>query len=386
MQEPMRKVTTSKVLHIVAGDLAVVVGLCVVAEVVLRLVAPQPLQYMLRHVYEAVEGGGYRFKPGASTSCNNGFGEHAFSVNRWGARDKDYGPKRPGEWRILCVGDSFSENQALEVEQIYPNVLEADLQRAYAKKCFSVINAGMAGWGLWQYHDFLVEMLDEINPDVVVVALNVVGDAVRTIDRPRERPFDIRAGLPVHAQASWPQRLHWMVWYVNQLLEERSHAYVAFRRLTRHPFEWLGIGSSSRVSRFCTDSVSTEKVRGPTIEIIQRIKAVCGRHGAAFVLLSVPRQYEVVHAASQFRIQMERLDVSTVDFERPRRLMQAIASAVGTPLCDPTDDLAASESPTYFSGFAHWNAHGNQIVALALRRVLEHEGLLGFRTAFTASP
>ncbi len=69
----------------------------------------------------------------------------SFSINSWRARDKEYGAKQTGEWRILGVGNSYNENQAIEVEDIWSNVLESRLAEAYPDR--SVLgDKRRAGW------------------------------------------------------------------------------------------------------------------------------------------------------------------------------------------------------------------------------------------------
>lgn len=376
MSLPSEDRPVPSVVRAVAVDFALLAVTVLVIEVVLRLVAPQSLHHQLRNVYEVSEEG-FRYRPGAETVCNNGFGDHRFAINAWGARDREYGPKQPGEWRLLVVGDSFSENQALEVDQIYPNVLEARLAAEHGPgPPTSVVNAGMAGWGVWTYHDYLEEMLPRIQPDVVVLAIGAAGDLVTNADHPPAVLFTLRAGLPVRAGSSTAARIKWGLWYANELLEERSHAYVAFRRLTYYPGLWLGITKVPRFNRLITDPAAAERAIAPTTTLLRRLETVCTEHGVRLAILNVPRIYEVDERACRMKIELERPDLTRFDIARPARTLRSIADNVGLPLYDPTADLAAAGEPTYFPGFAHWNAAGNRVVADGLRRFLIAEGLL----------
>jgi hypothetical protein len=356
----------------------VLLALFLVAEVVFRIAYPQPLGRLLRNVYIADDSGRH-YLPGARTICNNGFGDHDFSINSWRVRDKEYGPKQPGEWRILCMGDSFVDNIALDVEQIYPNVLEEDLARRYPDRQYSVVSAGMAGWALWSYYKYLDEMLPEIDPDVVVVNVNVAADSSERARSgpPRTVPRRLIYGIPVHRDSSPMQRAAWGIWLGNELLENYSHAFVAFRRATRIPFTWLRIGPHPCLHPVCTDPEAAERVLEPTIATIAQVKRLCDERGVAFVLMNVPRVYEVNEENRWTHIQMENPDLRQLDVGRPRKMFRRAASVLGVPAYDPTDDLAASGEPTYFHVFEHWNARGNVIVADGLRRCLDQAGLLG---------
>jgi len=138
MSPPQQRNSTLAVLRLLLGDLMVVGTVFLAAEVLLRIFAPQPLQRVLRYVYEPIQNG-FRLKPGARAISNNGFGNQEFVVNSWGGRDYEYGPKQPGEWRILFLGDSFTENIALALDELYPKVLEAQLRKTYPDRRYSLL-------------------------------------------------------------------------------------------------------------------------------------------------------------------------------------------------------------------------------------------------------
>ena len=364
------------VVQAVASDIALLCVALLICEVALRLFAPQPVHRLLRNVYQ-VRATGFRYRPEARTICNNGFGNHEFSVNRWQARDREYGPKQPGEWRILFVGDSFSENQALDVDQIYPNVLETSLARSNPSRTYSVVNAGMAGWDLWAYRAYLEEMLPRIQPDVVVIAMGAATDMVRGYQSPPRRKFILRAGLPVPKNASLLSQVAWAAWFCNEMLEEHVHAYVFLRRLFYYPGLWTGITKAPTFSPLVTDPDLVEKVSSPTQSLLRSFKNLCERAGARFAILNVPRIYEVDTEEARWKIEIERRDPIGFDLRRPANLLREITTSLDIPMFDPTALLAESTEPTYFPEFEHWNATGNRIVAAGLDRFLEKTGLLG---------
>lgn len=376
MEPSAKPTTTFTVVRVFVGDLFVLAVLFLVTEGVVRLVAPQSVHRLLRHVFEATDGG-YHFKGGVSVVCNNGYGDHVFSINSWRARDREYGPKQSGEWRILCLGDSYNENQALEVEDIWPNVLESDLAVAYPDRTFSVVNAGQAGWGLWEYHDYLEEMLPAIDPDVVVMVFANAYDMVNHAQRPESVPKKIWAGLPIRKNASLLGRARFAVWYANEMMEGWSHAYVALRRATFYPGIWTGITRVPGLRRIHTDADYGEGLVEPTTEVLKRIKGLCDERHVRLVVMSVPWEEECIPSAARLRIELERPDVSKLDFTRPVRLLKMVVAAAGVPLYDPAPALALAEDRTYFVVFRHWNELGNRVVAGGLRRFLETHRLLG---------
>ncbi len=369
---------TSSTRHIsstIAADIAIAITAILLAEGILRLVYPQPLHLLLRGVYQ-VRKTGFVYRPHSRTIVNNGYGDHEFSVNNWGCRDQDYGAKRPEEWRLLCIGDSFSDNQALEVNQIYPNVLEADLMGEFPERRLSVINAGMAGWGLWHYLDYLKEMLPTIKPDLVVIAMAASGDMLKSNKPKPPRSYELWNGLPVPRHSSIAHRLKWTLSYTNQWLKGHSHAYILFRRLTYWPGRWIGLSKVPHFYPLVTDPTYERRVLAPTTKVLKEIQSLCTDAGVPIVVLDVPRIYEVDQRDRQLRIQLERPDLTRFDIQRPIRVLRGITQSLHIPLYNPTEDLAASREAVYFAGFEHWNVAGNRIVAKGLRAFLEHQGLL----------
>ena len=377
----MEKASSAPALKTFLKDMAMIGACILLLEVMLRIFLPQPLQKMLRYVYEPANNShNYQFKPNVSVVCNNGFGDHVFSINSWRCRDREYGLKQPGEWRILVAGDSFSENQALPAESIYPNSMEENLKKAYPDRQFSVVNAGMAGWRLWSFYDYLSQWLPVINPDVVIIAVSTSSDVVFTASPPAKRPMKIMAGLPVQAKATIADRIAWAAWFLNQQLECYSHAFIAFRRSTMFLFEWLRVGKIPGLSPLVKGTTKPEWAFEPTRMVIGKIKSLCDSRHIPLVIMHVPAWYECMPGEQWFKIQLERPDVKQIDFKRPSRLMQQIADTLNTPFFDPSERLSQGTQPAYFPGFWHWNETGNQIVADGLQRFLEAHNLLGPRT------
>ncbi len=371
-QQPTAGARTARLF---AGDMLVLVVIFLLAELLIRMIAPQPVHRLLRYVYEATDQG-YRFKANVSTVCNIGYGDREFSTNSWRARDREYGPKRPGEFRILGLGNSYSENQALEVEDIWTNVLEANLAEDYPDRRISVINGGQAGWGLWNYYGYLEEMLPVIDPDVVVILFGNTNDLKPSSERPTPTPMKLWMGLPTKKNATMLERIERSVWFANEMMEEWSHAYVGLRRVTFYPGLWLGITRVPRLQPVYTNPGYGEDMVEPTSEIIAGIRDLCSMRGARLVMMSIPSEQECIPKEGRLRVQIDRPDVTKLDYTQAIRLIRRISEATGVPLYYPGPDLAAAEGRTYFLMFKHWNELGNRVVARGIQRFLEERRLL----------
>lgn len=68
-----------------------------------------------------------------------------FSSNRDGFRSREFGPKRPGVIRVVCIGDSSTFGWGVDDEYTYPRLLESRLQRLMGREV-EVFNLGIPGF------------------------------------------------------------------------------------------------------------------------------------------------------------------------------------------------------------------------------------------------
>lgn len=374
---PSQPSPTWTAIKLLASDILVLLAIFAGLELAIRLIAPQQLQRTLRNVFEVRENSGFGYKPGSRATCNIGFGNQEIAINSWGCRDHEHGPKAPGEWRILCVGDSFVDNIALSVDQIYPHVLADNLRSSRPDRKITVVSAGERGWGLWEYYHYLLKEAERIKPDVVIIGFNPSDDSITSLEPPHTRRFRIAFGLPAYADTGKCQRIKWTVSALSKMLPDYSHAAVLLHRRLLFPLSWwLGL-NSSRLGSLVTDPAQPDRISGPTTELLRRIKSLCQQRGAALAILAVPTEAEVVASVARLRIQLERPDVSKVDLDRPSRFLAEITAGLGIPLYHPLADLRTSKEPTYFPVFRHWNVNANRIVAEGLGQLLQKENLLG---------
>ena len=86
----------------------------------------------------------------------------------------DEGAKRPirSHPLVLAVGDSFTFGWGVEYEQAWPAQLESMLNERHVSGSGSqVINAGVSGYSLRQIRRLTLDLIEELNPEVVVVGV-----------------------------------------------------------------------------------------------------------------------------------------------------------------------------------------------------------------------
>ena len=80
--------------------------------------------------------------------------------------------KEPNEYRIIALGDSFTEGQGTSYNSTWVKVLERKLIDRSLNKKVTTINAGIAGSDPYYEYVLLKEKLQPFKPDLVIVAIN----------------------------------------------------------------------------------------------------------------------------------------------------------------------------------------------------------------------
>ncbi|GMW00453.1 MAG: hypothetical protein AMXMBFR84_15900 [Candidatus Hydrogenedentota bacterium] len=154
--------------------------------------------------------------------------------------DRIHGPKIPGEFRIVVLGDSYTMGHGLRLEETYGRVLEHELNAAVLPKRVTVINCGVGGYAPWQEHGFMVERGFGFEPDLVVWQLFPPNDVLGTYSKLNKLlpVFDAaweRKVLLFRKQSELPVR-------IDRKAQEISHFYASVAALNNNEgplFCWI---------------------------------------------------------------------------------------------------------------------------------------------------
>lgn len=105
-----------------------------------------------------------------------------FTINSHGLRGLEIEPeKRPGEFRILVIGDSISAGQDLPEKHTYPFVLQGYLRKRFPGRLIRVQNGAVNGYSILQGSMVLEELREKYRPDLVI--LEHTHSNLETLDR-----------------------------------------------------------------------------------------------------------------------------------------------------------------------------------------------------------
>ena len=148
--------------------LGVVVALAIV-EVALRVFPPRRTAEYLRSIHLVRRDRAWLFglRPGASVRLPPA-GVIEYAVNADGFRDRQYARHKPaGTFRILVLGDSIAFGHRVNLEEIFPKVLEERLA-AVAPPAFEVLNLGISGYNPYNEAALLADVGVGYEPDLVL--------------------------------------------------------------------------------------------------------------------------------------------------------------------------------------------------------------------------
>jgi lysophospholipase L1-like esterase len=98
---------------------------------------------------------------------------HSRPVNSQGIREMEISPqKAPNEYRVLALGDSFTEGVGTAYESTWVKVLERHFAARMPDRLVTTINAGISGSDPFFEYMLLRERLLGFHPDLVIVCVN----------------------------------------------------------------------------------------------------------------------------------------------------------------------------------------------------------------------
>ena len=199
----------------------------IVLESSTRLILP--VQQSQNKVFESDEELIYSLSPGASLQqvyyYNEGKKtEWTATISSQGIRDREYGPKKPDEFRIVTIGDSFTFGMPLsDPEHTFQRQLEKRLNSGKLSKEFKVINCGVTGYAPWQERLFLQKRGFDFEPDMVILQLFPANDIAGSYTKvgKRLRAYEVkweRDLIRYQRQQEWP-------FYMERLCQKYSNLY-----------------------------------------------------------------------------------------------------------------------------------------------------------------
>ena len=318
------------------------------AEVYFRLVRPPT-----RHAYMTEDRVlHHRIRPNLDVISSG----VRFTTNSLGLRDRDYPmPKPPGTFRILMLGDSFTEGGGLDIDDTVAKVVEAGLRRGRCGMVVDVVNAGHGSYSPILEYGLLRDVGLRLQPDLVILNFDMT-DVHDDVVRTRIARLDAR-GLPTAVVGNrrietWlimppvlPRPFHALEDWVGRLA-----AYQALRK-SRLGLSWFGRFNLSQpelearglIGNLRFDHLALARdadfpdVRAGwalTRRYLSGIHEMARRHGAGFALVVYPHAYQVSATASPGGRERFGMGAGLFASTRPFAILEEFGAREGIPVID----------------------------------------------------
>ncbi|MGH7333422.1 MAG: hypothetical protein ACREKS_11920 [Candidatus Rokuibacteriota bacterium] len=332
-----------------------------------------------------------------------------YETNSLGLRDREYAERKPaGAFRILMLGDSFTEGWTLPLEGVVAKRLEQSL----ALRCrfpYEVINAGNASYSPILQYLLLEEIGPRLRPDLVLLNFDMTDvhdDFIRTrlarLDAnglPVAVPADRRREAALLVPPLGPSLSARALDPVNQWLKS-SVLYQAFRRarlgqwllgpirLSPERLEALGLVGNVRYDVLAItrdgDYPGLAAAWAATERYILGIRDLARANGAAFVLVVYPYAHQISATASPEGRRKFGIGPGLYASEAPFRILEHLGRRAGFPVLNLRSfirsALEAQERagglPFYWPHDIHFTVHGARAFAEGLEQGLWRQGFL----------
>lgn len=314
----------------------------------------------------------YNFKPYPKAPGPNStypFKTEEFStivhLNSLYMRDREIAPKRQGETRILCLGDSFTFGLGVSYWETYPKFFEKIL--AGDGRTVSVVNGGTGGYAANAY-EFLMKTGLSFKPDWVIEQIYVGNDFYDGMDD-KWQPTAEKA-LEPHVKHSPLSDLKAFVRGMDfKTLDFLWSRLVQFPVIDDFLYSHRLRMSNRGIYLKEYPALERELVKNEFAQL-KKIKDACDRNGVHFLILVVPEKQQL----------FERKHVlnDKYDYRKPHRLIEEFCRQNGIPrvdLLDAYDKLPESRVRSfYYRKDQHWTRAGHEYAAKVLADFFASQG------------
>ena len=302
---------------------------------------------------------GHRLKPGARTVYSTVEFTTELSINAQGVRDgRDLGPKRPGQTRVVVLGDSLVNSVQVNAGETFMAQLERELQAADPSRDWQVINAGVQGYGPVHEWLFYRHVVDTLEPDYVLIVAFVGNDATEAYDKAGW----IENGPPASekvAAVNWARRL------------ARSSMVIqtARVRLDQLRPDTAGPGAERPLAAYlATPPIEVTRGLEVTRDAFGRIASMAANRGARTAIVLMPARFQVDDG--DYGRLRERVQAAGHELIRQAATerFRAALTPLGLPMLDllPVIQSQPDAAGLFFQRNIHLTPRGHQVVGHAL--------------------
>jgi len=345
--------------------ISVLMGL-VLAEVVVRIFAPQHLVGRHQNIWRSDSTIGHRHRENIDVYTNLGEGQHRFTTDRYGYRvdspSADSLDDITSNISLLVLGDSYLEALSVNNNETIPERLASTLFVKYGITV-RVSNAGTASWDVNHYLIETRRSLARRPYDLGIIFICLPNDIVMDLDTTfhdevsghRGSSLGRQEGLYVVKRANY---------LLKKLLISHSQLYMFIMKQMQVWTLQLGVSGARPREVFLTECSSARWET--TADICALIRDEFSARGIQLLFVLLPAVYQVEEEYFYKFVDSHGIPRDSVDLEQPNTLLATAFYRRSLPLLDPLSYMRvkADQGLHMYGGVdPHFNPEGHRIVA-----------------------
>jgi hypothetical protein len=360
------------ILLTVLAPLALIWG-----EIFTRILLPQNLDSGM-NIFKSDPVIGFTYAPNATTYEKGREYNAFYQINSNGLRDREYGTKKIGLFRVLLLGDSFSVSHGLPIEESLSRQLEHALQElADSDKInvkIEVVNTAVGGYSPYNYWKAYQRWASVYEPDAVIVGLSpddydCRNEYMKYLIEGGETLSIFKSGQDSHKIESRALKglRKWLSWNSELYILMRNFLY--YNDYAGKVVMWFSAKDAEQVSQLeqyiVPQSESMSKAWEKTFSYLGSIKQEATTDGVVMLVVSIPMKLEIDRGQYIQALEANGLTPQQIDIDQPLKGLSIFCKDKNIPILDPRAALRTchEKMPCYFVYDGHWIAEGIRVSA-----------------------
>jgi len=312
-------------------------------------------------------------------------------INSKGLRDREYSyEKEEGTFRILVLGDSFTEGLQVPVEDTFCKVLEIELNRT--EKKFEVINAGFPGVGTDYELLFMRREGWKYRPDLVILSFfgNDIYDNYRSKSVLQNETGPVayeKRGVIANLKGFLAENscaYNYLGYTLPKRLPRVARVLMKIGLLSEQPIDDAqGGGHLQYVVFHKKYGPETEKAWRVTEVLVLQLKKAVASCGGRLAVISIPFREQVENELWKGILSRPGMKERAWDLNKPDHMLSGFLRDAGIPFLPLVSYFrqAAEQSQLYHpvdkhGRDGHWNKAGHHLAGHIICRWLVDEKLV----------
>lgn len=349
-------------------------------EIVVRMIEPKEV---MRYFYsEDSNILHHKFKPNAVGRYKTTEFDTDYKINSLGLRDKEYSVQKPANtFRIVMIGDSFTEGDGVFSDETFSKRLEVKLQSNRTGTNYEVINAGVGSYSALLEYLYLKNYGLQLQPDLVILNFDL-SDVYDDITYTALARFD-ENGIPVGVSPSGESQgllkgplATIKDWFKNNL---RLYNFIRIRitpqlEMAKRQGNFNGDIRHDKYALLRETYSDSAANWALTDKYLLLIRDLLKTKGVDFWMTVYPYGLQIHPQEWKAGREYWQFKQDTVYSTWPQERLEQWASGNDIRIinmCPEFKELSKTVFPLYLSNNGHWVAAGHQLVADVLEKNLK---------------